>query len=145
MKVFLLILTLVLPLQASAEDSLVGHWFYFLKIFRGQEMPERPEATLRLHYELYEDGRSHLYWWHEGEGDRCETMGLWSVEEGILVDKVTWVDPRNSMACGSDPDMQMGRVTRTPYSFDKGNLRLHLRLSDDWLIYVWKKIGAEGI
>lgn len=146
MKLFLLSLALWLA-SASAwganENSLVGRWGYFMKVYEGVEMPEGPDATLRLRFEFTADGESHLYWWHVGEGDHCARRGRYRVENDVLVDEIVWVDPKNNYACAQDPDMQLGRVTRTPISFDRGNLVTHLHLGDDDLLYVWKRL-AQG-
>lgn len=141
------ILTLLLFLQAYAGESasaisqqdLIGHWQFYKKIYRGIEMPEPPEATLRLHFEFYPDGTDRLFWWHEGEGDWCERIGKYSLEGQELVDEIVWVNPKNTMECARDPDMQKGRVTRTLISLEKGDLHFHLNLGDETLIYIWRK------
>jgi hypothetical protein len=59
------------------------------------------------------------------------------------VDKVVWVNPKNHFTCSRDPDMQLGRVTRTPFRFVGGDLQLALPLGDDTLIYVWKRVVSH--
>lgn len=146
MKIWVLLGCLVLGLGAMpsfAEDSLVGHWFYYEKIFQGQPMPEPPEATLRLHFEFYADGTDRLYWWHEGEEDLCSRTGKYRLEKGELVDTVIAVDPDNHPSCGRDPDMQLGKTTRTPYSYVGGDLHLALPFGEDTLVYVWKRMDPN--
>lgn len=121
-------------------ELLVGHWFYFKKIYQGREMLEPPEATLRLHYKFFADGTSRLYWWHDGEQDRCEREGRYHLENGTIVEEALNVDPGNHPFCSRDPDMQEGRVTRTRFEMVEGNLHLYLPFADDFLVYVWKKI-----
>jgi hypothetical protein len=152
MKTVFLLLVLLHSFSAWALDpggpSLVGHWLYYKKIFQGHEMPEPPEATLRLHFDFEADGSDHLYWWHEGEKDLCERKGTHTVENGnTLVDTNTWVNPKNDSSCANDPDMQQGRVTRTPISFAGADLQFFLALGDDTLIYVWRREPpkAQGI
>jgi hypothetical protein len=135
-----LLLTLLLTLSAAAADStIVGHWLYYKKIFRDIPMPEPPHAPLRLRFDFFPDGTNRLYWWREGQGDWCERMGKYRLEDGILEDKVTWVNPRNSAECARDPDMQLGRVTRTPVTFVDGDFHLHLHLGDDPLCMSGKR------
>lgn len=143
---FLVVAMLVLGSSAAkAEDPIVGRWMYFMKVYQGQEMPEGPEATLRLFFEFSADGKSKLYWYHQGERDHCTRTGHYVVEKGMLVDTVDWVDPKNTYGCDQDPDMQNGKVTRTPISFDKqGNLMMELQLGEEQLFYVWKKTGETG-
>jgi hypothetical protein len=129
--------------QASGEESrLIGKWFYYKKIYGEIEMPEPPEATLRLYFEFSANGEERLYWWYEGQNVFCERKSVWEMRDSILYDRVTWVNPRNSNECGRDPDMQLGRETVSPLSFsDSGDLLLHMSLGDEPLIYVWKKIS----
>lgn len=130
--------------SAVAADRPVGKWLFYKKIYRGMEMPEPPEATLRLHFEFAEDGSSRLYWWHEGEGDRCERAGRYTLDGNVIVEEATWVNPKNHPDCARDPDMQTGKVTRTPYEIRGGDLWLTLPFSDESLIYVWRKLRLSG-
>lgn len=139
----LLIAILGLWLQSAAageQPSVVGHWFYYAKVYRGIEMPEHPEATLRLHFTFDAKGESRLYWWHEGDGDYCERRGKYRLEGAEIVDEVIWVNPQNTRDCALDPDMQPGRVTRTTFDLRGEDLVFHLRLGDEPLLYIWKKI-----
>ena len=143
--IFTLVFIALYSTSALADlfpEQIVGHWLYFKKIYRKVEMPEPPEATLRLHYELNIDGTNRLYWWHEGESDLCERKGVWILEKNVLHDRVTWVNPKNSVGCDRDPDMQLGRQTASSVSLDRaGNFLLHLSLGGEPLVYVWKKIS----
>ena len=129
------------PADPNFDQLIVGHWFYYKKIYKGTEMPEPPEATLRLHFEFYADGTDKLYWTHVGETDHCIRKGKYKFEKNELVDDVVWVDPDNSAECGRDPDMQQGKTTRTPISFhENGDMWFHLFLGGDDLMYVWKRL-----
>lgn len=139
---YLLFFFLLSPL-AIADDKPVGRWAYFMKVYRGQDMPEGPEDTLRLRYELTAEGKSHLYWWHEGEHDHCHRRGSYTIEEEKIHDQTEWVDPENTPECAKDPDMQENRLTKTPFSFRDGNLMLHLQLGEEEIFYVWRRL-AEG-
>lgn len=138
----LALMLLILPLAASANGpaSPVGHWEYYKKIYQGKDMPMPPDATLRLHYEYRADGTSRLFWWNEGENNRCSREGKYTLEEGVIVEEATTVDPGNHPTCSSDPDMHEGKVSRTPYTFVNGDLHLTLPLGDEVLIYVWKLV-----
>ncbi|MCO5143348.1 MAG: hypothetical protein M9962_09690 [Oligoflexia bacterium] len=125
----------------AMPPSIVGHWFYYKKIYQGQEYPERPSSTLRLHFEFNEDGESHLYWWHEGLGDHCSRKGRFYIENDHIVDEVVWVDPNNTADCAYDPDMQKGRKTKTPYYFILDDLVVRFHIGGEPLDYVWKRIN----
>lgn len=129
---------------AAAHPPLHGHWFFYKKIYRGRELPEPPEATLRLHYEFSSSGRSRLYWWHEGEGDHCLREGEYRVEGNELLEQVVWVDPDNTFGCASDPDMQLGRRTRTPFRLAGPDFALRFHLGDEPLEMVFKRLDEQG-
>lgn len=134
---------LIASLACAEEPALPGHWQFYKKIFRGTEMPEPPSANLRMHFEFTEQGDSRLWWWHEGESDHCQRKGRWKLEENLLVDEVAWVDPENTPECAKDPDMQLGKVNRTPYKFRGPDLSLELHLGDEPLEMVWKRISDK--
>lgn len=139
-------LLLWFSLSAHAEpvsESVVGHWQFYKKIFQEQEMPEGPEATLRLHFEFSADGVSRLYWWHEGERDHCSRKARYQFDGSFLSEEVFWVDPENTYGCDRDPDMQLGRRTKTPVTFRGGDLVLSFHLGDEPLYLVWKKLGGK--
>ncbi len=129
--------------EARASEPILGHWFFYKKIYLGHEMPEPPSATLRMHFEFEANGVSVLYWWHEGEGDFCRRRGKYSVQGSMLVDEVIWVDPDNSEKCSDDPDMQLGRKTKTPYYFRGPDLALKFHIGDEELDLVWKKLEEK--
>ena len=120
--------------------SIVGRWQFYKKIYHGQEMPEGPEATLRLFYEFSPNGESHLWWWHEGDRDHCSRKGYYQIKDGFLEERVFWVDPQNSIDCSSDPDMQPHRFTRTPIFFLGEDFALQFHLGEDELDLVWKRL-----
>lgn len=144
-KLTLLLVVALFAFHAEANGPrLEGHWFFYKKIYKKQEMPEPPDATLRMHFEFSAAGESYLYWWHEGEGDLCRRKGKYTIEEGQIVDEVTWVDPENTRFCGEDPDMQLGRKTRTPFYFHGEDLAIRFHLADETLDLVWKKVEESG-
>lgn len=125
---------------AWAEPGLVGRWQFYKKVYQGIEMPEGPGATLRMHYEFSAAGESYLYWRHEGDTDYCGRKGRYFTEEGFLVEEVVWVDPENTYGCSRDPDMQLGRRTRTPYYFRDGDFALRFSLGDEGLDLLWRRL-----
>ncbi len=141
---FLAVLLVCSPLASAGEFGVEGHWFFYKKIYQNHEMPEPPDATLRMHFEFSPQGESALYWWHEGEGDMCRRKGVYYVEEDQIVDKITWVDPANTRDCSQDPDMQLGRQTRTPFYFYGEDLAIRFHLGEENLDLVWKKIKEDG-
>lgn len=145
---FINLLALLFSVSAIADSpeirtkDLVGTWRFYKKVFRDQDMPEPPDGVLRLFFIFYDDGTNRLFWTHEGQDEWCERTGEYSVDQNILRDKVTWVNPHNSNICASDPDMQLDREAFTPISFaPNGDFELNLFLDADPLKIVWKKLG----
>lgn len=142
-----LLLALLFSLAARAETAappnIVGTWLFYEKVYNGQVMPEPPSATLRLHFDFYPNGVSSLYWWHEGDKDHCTRRGRYSMDGSTLVEEVTWVDPGNTPECADDPDMQMGRKTRTPISFRGADLAIRFQLNGDALDMVFKRTDSR--
>lgn len=132
------------PPAVVPAPTVVGHWFFHMKLYQGHQMPEPPDATLRLHFAFREGGESELWWWHEGEGDHCRRRGTYTVEATNIVEETTWIDPANTPLCGQDPDMQLGRKTRTPYYFYGDDLALRFQLADEPLDVIWKRLTEEN-
>lgn len=130
---------LLLACSLLSSPSVEGRWQFYKKIFKGQEMPEPPSATLRMFYEFTPQGESRLWWWHEGERDHCQRRGKFRVEGETLVDETTWIDPDNTMHCAQDPDMQPGKVSRTPFRFRGPDLSLELHINGEPLEMVWRR------
>lgn len=127
------------PAFAADAPSIVGNWVYYKKIYQGQEMPEEPNATLRLHFDFTADGNSHLYWWHEGDSDHCSRTAKYHLDGANLVEESLVIDPKNTQDCGSDPDMQPKDKATTPISFNGDDLVIRFHLNTDPLDFVWKK------
>lgn len=123
---------------AQAGPGVQGQWVFYEKVYQGEVIPEGPSATLRMHFSFSPSGESHLWWWHEGEGDHCSRKGRYVAENGILRDEITWVDPANTPDCSDDLDMQLGRKTATPFYFRGADLALRFQLDNDSLDLIWK-------
>lgn len=136
-----LILTLMIPFFARANETpwIVGNWEYFMKVYQNVEMPKSPNDPNYLKFDFTLEGQSRLYWGNTELKTHCNRLGEYKLEGELLVDKVTWVDPENTFGCGNDPDMQLGKVTRTAVFQKNGFFYLVLNLGNEPLYYVWKK------
>lgn len=135
------------PVQAAempeARTSVVGHWQFSGKIYNGTEMPEDPDARLRMFFTFYANGESRLAWYHTDENFHCQRKGRYQVVGDQIQEEVTWVDPKNSYGCGDDPDMQLGKKSKTPFYFRGADFVLRFFLNEDPLDLIWKRI-PEG-
>lgn len=129
-----------------SEPDLSGTWRFVAMIFDGQRMPPR-DARLDLKYTFDAQGLSRLAWSYDQWQTLCERRGRYAVElhdDGTTVrDEVTWVNGDNRSDCASDPDMQVGRVTRAPFRLsDDGKLQIDIAMSGQWLTYEWQRETA---
>lgn len=139
MKWLLFLFFISQPAFAQDNPWIVGNWAYFMKIFQNVEMPLNPTSPNHLHFDFSANGESHLYWWNTELETHCERRGKYTLDGEYLVDTVTWVDPKNSIDCGSDPDMQLGKTARTHVFEKNSNLYVELNLGNEPLYYVWKR------
>ena len=136
----------MLPAARGAEtpEEIVGRWLFYKKVYDGVEFPEGPGATLRMEFEFLPNGESLLSWRRQGEKGYCARKGRYHTEGGHLVEEVIWVDPQNAYGCADDPDMQLGRRTRTEYFFSGADLGIRFYLGEEPLDLIWKKQIAEA-
>lgn len=128
----------------TAEDpstQILGKWQFYKYHYQGSERP-LPNPNLILTFEFLADGSNVLHWERQGQEGFCERKGSYTITNGQLSDRVTWVNPQNAVECSRDPDMRVGRTAVVPVSFRNSDFWLHLTLSGDVLIYVWKKLES---
>ena len=126
--------------MADSSSVLVGKWEFYKVYFEG-EYREPFSKNLKIFFEFNEEGESRLYYYRTHEKGFCERQGEYRIEENFLVDKVTWLNPENNSECGLDPDMRLGNETTTPFEIKEGEFYLHLFLSGQPLVYIWKRIS----
>lgn len=140
MKKMIWLFIFLLPLTSMAQ-GLMGTWKYKSFIYDGQPYPPSNPA-MDLRFQFTKDGISVLRWFTEGEDAFCERKALYFVESNsVLYQKNIWAHPGNHMSCASDPDMQTGRESRTPFTVEGNTLKLHLQLADKPYIYIFERIG----
>lgn len=148
-KKFLLLILMVLliPWQLFAdvnregpyERQIVGSWHFYKVFYQGSERPPF-NPNLQLYFQFDQQGQSRILYFRTGEKGFCERKGHYYLDEGTLVDKVTWVNSKNAIGCGQDPDMRLGNETRTKIDFQDGDFHLFLSISGEPLIYIWESV-----
>lgn len=128
--------------DSDSSSQLWGHWKFIGYIYSGQ-FQNSPNPNLVLTFDFFEDGTDILKWYRTNETGFCERKGKYSYDGKKLTDQITWVNPRNSFECWKDPDMVVGKTQVTPLRREGEVLYLDLTLSDDVLIYVWKKEPSD--
>jgi hypothetical protein len=142
----LLFATLVGSGTAFADFTppvIVGHWLFYMKVYQGQEMPEPPQASLQMHFDFTAAGESTLSWRHTVDTDHCLRKAIYRIVGSVLEEEVVWLDPENTMDCSSDPDMQLGKKSRTPFYFRGNDLAIQFQINGEPLDMVWKRIPAK--
>jgi hypothetical protein len=127
------------PLKSDIQDQIIGSWRYIGFNYQGEFHPPLDDK-LKLVFSFAEDGTSDLSWDYQDSMGMCHRKGEFSIEGNILVDKIVWVDPENMESCGSDPDMQVGRETRTPIQVEGNRFMMSLELSGEPFIYILQRL-----
>ncbi len=132
----LVLLALTFSFSVSKAE-LLGDWKLHSMIYRGQEMSP-PNPDLHLQWTFFSNGTERLYW-DRGTEEFCERFADFKVQDNVLHESVFAVNPRNAAECAKDPDMQVGRQTQTKIQIFEDEIRLHMGLGDEDLIYILKK------
>ncbi len=120
------------------EQLLIGRWKFTRYNYQGRELP-LPNPNLNLFYEFYNTGTSRLWWTRSNEEGFCERIGSYSFDGSLLSDQVLWVNSKNNIDCGKDPDMLTGRKVSTKAIVLNNELRTELTLKGEPFIYIWEK------
>ncbi len=139
MKKWISILILLFSLPSFSQE-IVGKWKYKYFIYDGQEYPpSNPDLDMR--FEFTQDGVSILRWQVLGQTEFCERKALYAFHTADLIyQKNVWAHPGNHMSCGSDPDMQLGRESLTPFRVLGPNLELILQLNGKPYVYIFERL-----
>lgn len=127
----------------SQYAPVLGRWLYDGFQYEGHRYPN-PNPDLELEFEFRPDGVSRLYWERKGERGFCERLAEYRIEDGRLLQRVTWVNPDNAPSCASDSDMQNGRATSVPFARKGEELWLNIGLSGKDFFYILKSRGEDG-
>lgn len=138
MKKFILI-ALILSFNLTLAQGLFGSWQYFQYIYKDNVFKPH-DPTLKVIYELSDNGDSHLYWQNDDLSVSCERRGKYTFDSTHIVDTVTWINPNNTLGCSRDPDMQQGLSTKTRYFVQEDILTLELFINEDPLLYMMKRL-----
>ncbi len=145
MKFIQIIVLVTLSYQAHswATNSLEGMWKLSSIIYRQQPMP-LPNPDLNLYFKFYGNGDSWLRWSRKNEEGFCERKAEYIENGRLLYQKTIWLNPRNALSCGNDPEMRPSSETYTEFSIIQKKLYLNLDLSDEKIIYVFSFLPEES-
>lgn len=125
-------------------ESIVGKWRWEKYIYQGVESPI-PNPDLNLVFEFFPDGKDRVFWDRRGQRGFCERHGEYAFSGCRLKDRVTWINPKNAIDCGSDPDMKQGKETETQAEIRNGEFYLYFEVSGKPFVYVWKRIDEPAM
>lgn len=138
MKKFFVVIAILFS-QLTLAQEIIGRWQYFQYIYKDNVFKPH-DPTLKVIYELNENGDSHLYWQNEDLSVFCERRGKFSFDSTHIADTVTWINPHNTATCSRDPDMRQGLSTKTQYTIQDDVLSLVLYINEDPLLYMMKRL-----
>lgn len=127
--------------EAVENDREVwGRWTFVGLLFEGRRY-DRPNPDLRVEFTFNSNGTHQLRWHRVNEIGFCERRGPYRVQQGVLWQKVSWLNPNNESECGRDPDMQLDRETENYVTFQGDELGISMDLDGKELIYLLKRIA----
>jgi hypothetical protein len=123
---------------AASSRELLGRWQYDGFLYEGHRYPN-PNPDLDLTFTFLVDGKSRLSWLRKNDGTFCERIADYQVVEEHLLQKVTWVNPKNASECRADSDMQLGQETDTVISIEEPELTFFVNLNGKPFLYILKR------
>ncbi len=128
--------------RSLPHDPIVGSWIYDGFSFEGHRYPN-PNPDLVLKFQFTPDQKARLNWHRLNESGFCEREAEYRVQDQILHQVVTWVNPENNSDCGRDPDMQLGRETQTRFAIEGCELHFYFDLNGREFIYILKRESSN--
>lgn len=119
-----------------------GVFVFIFLIFKGTQFPP-PNPDLHMEFRFIESNENYLYYSRKGESGFCERKASYVYDGEFITQKTTWLNEKNAEWCSSDPDMQLGRETKSKFKVKDNFLYLNLDLSDDEITLVWEKKVVE--
>lgn len=135
MTIMTLFYLLVSSNEAFSYPSIEGRWHFTSYLYNGTELP-KPNPNLTILFE-FDNGVSRLYWSRKDEVGFCERKARYQYSQEHISEIIVWVNPDNRFDCGRDPDMQLGRQSKTNYRFHNGNLQTRVLVGDLDVWYIW--------
>ena len=127
------------PAKSKIQNQIIGQWLYIGYTYQ-DEFHSPIDDSLELIFSFESNGSDDLIWRYKDSMGKCHRRGEYIIENSILIDKIVWVDPDNMNACGSDPDMQIGRITMTPVEIVGDRLLMKLELSGEPFVYTLQRL-----
>lgn len=121
------------------SNNPVGLW-QAVGYFYNDDFVPALDTSFVISYEFFDNGENIMMWERKNTSHLCRRKGKWEVtEKNWISDEVVWLDPKNSMDCGSDTDMQIGKKTFTEFVRCENYLFTKYPFVNEYLIYAWEK------
>lgn len=127
-----------------AAIQILGTWQYAGFRYLDKDYPN-PNPDLELRFTFNDKGQSILTYRRANDGEYCERLASYTFDGVWLYQKVIWVNPKNTVGCGRDQDMQLGRESTTEVSMRGQQLAFHLELDGIELLYLMNAVSAGSI
>ena len=115
-----------------------GIWSYDGYVYQNIRYPN-PNPTLHVEFDFFSKELISLKWYRDGENSFCQRIATYDLKKQILQQNIIWVNPRNTIECASDPDMQLNKKTFNKLVQFKNEMHLYLELNGSDFIYILKK------
>lgn len=134
-RVAFLLLISMSCFECWGQTLLSGTWQYYAYRYRGAVLPSA-DPSLVMRFQFKSSGTDDLSWKNDS-GIFCERRATYSAINGEINEDVTWINPKNSAECASDPNMQIGQ-SRFSYRVVHGQLEIDADLGDEIITYLWQ-------
>ncbi len=119
-------------------NLLIGIWLYTSLIYNGQPTP-RPDTDLQMYFNFVNESENEIFYYRKSLPGFCRRLATYRIENNLLIQKITALDPKNADFCSEDPDMQLGRESISEFTVSNETFLLHLPLGEETLTFVWTK------
>ena len=123
-------------------NSIIGIWLFTSLFYQNQVIP-LPNPDLQLYMIFDSSATNEMYYYRNDEFGSCRRWAEYKIEDNVLIQKVTKVDPDNMPSCSMDVDMILGSESRVPIEWNETELKLHLTLSEEPIVYQFSKINSS--
>jgi hypothetical protein len=127
---------------AIQTSDVIGTWRYVSYLYHGQINP-LPNPDLELLFKFDTKGIMTISWTRKNDTGFCEAESSFQIVNNQLISQVTKTNPKNTIECSMDPDMQVGKKSTDPIELRDNQLFLNIGLSGEDFYYIFDLIDTN--
>ena len=123
-------------------SNLIGVWIFTALLYKGEVIPP-PNPNLHIFMTFQNQVQNEIYYYRSNESGFCRRLANYNLNEDILEQTVTYVDPENNSECSMDTDMQLNNYSKVHYYIKNEQLHLELTLGEENIEYIFDKKSID--